>query len=160
MAYAKFISETEIDRNPPRSATIDGCLVTGILPREYLATLGYIPFADTPMPDTEPTAGNHWEERFSIVSGVICNTWVEAPDVAPVRSISKRKLMNVLKAVNLWTPIKGYMEQNDLWDDFAMATTLDDNDPLLTQAITALVSGGILTAEQAATIIDNSVSED
>lgn len=93
-------------------------------------------------------------------SGVIINTWIEVRDPIQVRSISKRKLMNALKAVNLWIPIKGYMEQNDLWDDFAMATTLDSDDPLLVQAISALVGNGILTEEQAASIIDISVSED
>ena len=75
------------------------------------------------------------------------------------RDISKRKLMNGLKEANLWTIVKGFMEQNDIWDDFAMATTLDSNDPLIENAITQLVAAGLTTRETLEGIINASVAD-
>ena len=39
--YAQLISETQIRRDAPRVATIDGTLVTGELPEAYLNSLGW-----------------------------------------------------------------------------------------------------------------------
>lgn len=76
-----------------------------------------------------------------------------------VKDISKRKLMNNLKAANLWTLVKGFMEQNDIWEDFALATTLDSNDPLLLGAKTQLVAAGITDKETLDGIIAASVAD-
>lgn len=76
-----------------------------------------------------------------------------------VKDISKRKLMNNLKAANLWTLVKGFMEQNDIWEDFALATTLDSNDPLLLGAVTQLVAAGITDRETLEGIINSSVAD-
>ena len=76
-----------------------------------------------------------------------------------VKDISKRKLMNNLKAANLWTLVKGFMEQHDIWEDFALATTLDSNDPLLLGAVTQLVAAGITDKETLEGIINSSIAD-
>jgi len=75
------------------------------------------------------------------------------------RSISKRKLMNVLKSKNLWEPIKSFMESAGVWDDFLMATTLDEDDQLLKNAIDLLDSQGIVTKEELNRIISMSIAD-
>lgn len=97
-----------------------------------------------------------WTYRIDQEDGVAYKeyfVWEGAKD------ISKRKLMNNLKAANLWTLVKGFMEQNDIWDDFAMATTLDSNDPLLLGAVTQLVAAGITDKETLEGIINSSVAD-
>ena len=83
MTYAKIISETTIDRNPPRRATINGREVTGELPADYLATLGYLPFDETPVPSVEPAQGKHWESRYAEAEGRVAQSWTQVDDPAP-----------------------------------------------------------------------------
>lgn len=81
------------------------------------------------------------------------------PTIQTSTQISKRKLMNNLKQFNLWEPVKTYMEQTGVWDDFLMSTTLEKNDPLITEAVSALVGMGVLTTEQADEIIAASIAD-
>ncbi len=97
-----------------------------------------------------------WTYRIDVEDGVAYKeyfVWEEAKD------ISKRKLMNNLKAENLWTLVKGFMEQHDIWEDFALATTLDSNDPLLEGAVTQLVAAGITDKETLDRIINSSIAD-
>lgn len=164
MTHAKLISSTQIDRNPPRSAMIGGALVVGQLPDDYLATLGYHPLTETA--PSEPRTGYHNEARYEAVLDSddnvvgIAQSWVEVENPPPPpRSLSKRKLMNALKAANLWTSVKSYMEANDVWDDFAMATTLDEDESLVQTAIGALKASIPLTDEQVESILGQSEAE-
>ena len=47
--HVRLISETSIDRNPPRSAVIDGAFVCGTLPEPYLNSRGWYRLVETPM---------------------------------------------------------------------------------------------------------------
>ena len=44
MKYAKIINEYTIDLDVPKKAVIDGSLVTGELPEDYLKSIGFYPF--------------------------------------------------------------------------------------------------------------------
>lgn len=44
MKYAKIINEYTIDLDVPKKAVIDGSLVTGELPGDYLKSIGFYPF--------------------------------------------------------------------------------------------------------------------
>lgn len=107
-------------------------------------------------PTLQPGQILGWTYRVDQEDGVAYKeyfVWEEAKD------ISKRKLMNNLKAANLWTLVKGFMEQHDIWEDFALATTLDSNDPLLLGAVTQLVAAGITDKETLEGIINSSVAD-
>lgn len=107
-------------------------------------------------PSLQPGQILGWTYRVDQEDGVAYKeyfVWEEPKD------ISKRKLMNNLKEANLWTLVKGFMEQNDIWEDFALATTLDSNDPLLLAAKTQLVAAGITDAATLDGIINNSVAD-
>lgn len=64
------------------------------------------------------------------------------------RELSKRKLMNNLKEMNLWNQTKAFMESNGYWDDWDAATTLDEDEELMQTAIVALKSALGVTSEQ------------
>ena len=107
-------------------------------------------------PVLQPGQTLGWSYRIDQDDGVAYKEYFVWEDV---KDISKRKLMNNLKAANLWTLVKGFMEQNDIWEDFALATTLDSNDPLLLGAKTQLVAAGITDRETLDGIIAASVAD-
>ena len=91
MQHARILSETAIDRNPPKSATIGDRFVCGTLPREYLATLGYYPLVETPAP--APAEGCHVEPRYALEGGEVVKGWVQVEDPPPSpRTFSKYKM--------------------------------------------------------------------
>ena len=159
--YAKYISETRIDQNLPSKAAWEGRLVTGditIFPG-LPESLGFLPYDAAPMP--EPPAGYHAEARYAVEDGRVKQSWVEVQDPPPPpRSLSKRKLYIALKAQGIWAAVKSYMEAAGCWEDFSLATTLDEDDPLIVAAIAALKVDLGLTDEQVAAIIDASVVGD
>jgi len=161
MNYARLISETAIDRNPPRSAVIGGRRVSGQLPASYLATLGYYPLDESPAPAEPPAAGMHWEARYALAEGRVAQSWAQVADPPPApRSLSKRRLYRALAAAGLWEPVKGYMEQAGVWEDFALATTLDEDDPLIVAAVAALQAQLGLDDATVAGLLDESVAEE
>jgi hypothetical protein len=88
MTYAKLITETAIDRNPPRRATIGGALVVGVLPADYLATLGYFPL-DESAPETSRTNLTAYVVKTT-TAGVVDTQWVwynRQIDLAPNRYV-------------------------------------------------------------------------
>jgi len=54
------------------------------------------------------------------------------------RELSKRKLMNKLKEVELWDQVKTFLVANDFWDDWETSTTLEENDPFMKSAVAVL----------------------
>jgi hypothetical protein len=158
--YAKYISETAIDRNLPRHAKWQGRVVVGNITAVpgLPESLGFLPLSETPAPETV-REGFHWEARYAVADGHIVQSWVEVEDPpAPPRVFSKRKLYRALAAAEVWAPAKAYMEQAGCWEDWEYATTLDEDDPLLVSAIGALKTQLDLSAEQVEEILANSVA--
>ena len=112
---------------------------------------GWYPVQKGQKPQLGPGQLLGW--RYVVENGVALKEYFVWNDN---RDISKRKLMNNLKAANLWTIVKGFMEQNDIWDDFAMATTLEDDDQLIRDAVDRLANAGVATRETLEGIISNS----
>lgn len=95
MTHAKLVSETQIRRDAPRVATIDGVLVTGELQEPYLNSLGWYRLRETPAPT--PAEGYHVERRYAYDDAgaptAIVESWVEVQDPpAPPRTFSKYKM--------------------------------------------------------------------
>ena len=160
--FARLISETKIDTNPPRSAVIDGSTVCGQLPEDYLNSIGWYRLEETPAP--EPREGYHYEARYAYDSAEeptrVVRSWAEVQDPpAPPRSLSKRKLYRALGAAGIWEGAKSYMESAGCWEDWQYATTLDEDDPLIVAAVAALKQSLGLTDEQVEAILAASVAE-
>ena len=163
MTYAKIISETAIDRNAPRRATIDGRAVVGELPADYLATLGYYPLDET-APAPTPPDGYHAEARYAYddvaAPTEIVQSWEVVQDPPPPpRSFSKRKLYRAFTEAGVWPAIRAYMESAGVWEDWEYATTLDEDDPLIAAALPALQAALGWTAEQMEAVLAASVAE-
>lgn len=160
--YAKLLSETSIERNPPRSAVIDGSTVCGQLPEDYLNSLRWYRLEETPMP--EPREGYHYEACYAYDSAEeptrVVRSWAEVKDPPPPpRSLSKRKLYRALGAAGIWEGAKSYMEGAGVWEDWQFATTLDEDDPLIVAAVAALKQSLGLTDEAVEAILAASVAE-
>lgn len=160
--YAKLISETAIDRNPPRSAVIGGRRVSGELPAVYLATLGYYPLDEAPAPAEPPAPGMHWEARYALAEGRVAQTWTAVADPPPPpRSLSKVRLMRALKARNLWAPVKGFIMSSETYaDEWELSTTLDEDHDLVKNAVGALRTQLGLDDATVAGLLDESVAEE
>lgn len=160
--YAWFVSETAIDRNIPRSATWNGSTVCGDITTipGLPESLGLLPFDEVPPPEQPAQEGSHYEPRYSVIDGRIAETWVAVPDPPPPqRSLSKRKLYRALDAAGIWEGAKLYMEDSGVWQDWEYATTLDEDDPLIVAAISALKQQLGLSDEQIEAILAASVAE-
>ena len=143
MTFAKLISSTAIDRNPPRHATIGGALVVGELPADYLATQGYCPLQETPAPT--PREGYHMEPRYAYDDAehpaAVVQSWEEVQDPPPPPvDYSKRALYRALTTRGVWATVKAWMESQGVWEDWEYATTLASDDPLMATAIPAIQS--------------------
>lgn len=163
MTYAKLISETKIDTSAPRSAVIDGSTVCGQLPEDYLNSIGWYRLDELPGPN--PRDGYHLEPRYAYDSAEaptrVVRSWAEVQDPPPPpRSLSKVKLMRALKARSLWISVKAFIEASeDYADEWALSTTLDEDNALIVSAVAALKQSLGLTDEQVETILSASVAE-
>lgn len=160
--FAHLINQTTISTNPPRSAVIDGAQVVGQLPEPYLNSQGWYRLETTPAPETQD--GYHAEPRYAYDNDEtptrILQTWEVVQDAPPPpRSLSKRKLYRALSAAGIWEQVKAYMESVGAWTDFDLATTLDEDDPLIVAAVAALKQSLGLTDEQVEAILAASVAE-
>lgn len=159
MTYAKIISETTVDRNPPRRATINGRDVTGELPADYLATLGYLPFDETPMPSVEPTAGKHWEPRYAEAEGRVAQSWTQVDNPAPApRTFSKLKLYATLAQMGLWDSLATWLntqtyEGVSAYTAFMLAQELTEDHPMFNRWLAAAKTALDVTDEQAEAIL-------
>ena len=163
MEYAKFLNEYSIDTALPSKYKKDGRLYVGDLSiyPEIMAELGYLEVDRSSEIEPEPVEGYHSEERFAIVDGRIVVTLVLVEDPAPEplnREISKRKLMNALKAIDLWTTVKNIMEQNNYLEDWEASTTLEEQDPLLQGAIAIVKQAAGLNDDEIDQLIENSIA--
>ena len=160
MKYAKYISETYIDESIPTKYKWNGQWICGDLTLypEIMAELGMQEYDDSAEYPEVPE-GYHAEERYAIVDNVIVKSYivVEDPPVILNRSISKRKLMNNLKELNLWTQVKAFMEQYGYLEDWETSTTLDEQDILMQGAIQAVQQMAGLTDEEINNLLENSI---
>lgn len=161
--YAQYIDEKTINAVVPRELDLSGNHYIGDLTQypEVLSVFDFFPVenADQNMPIPEP--GYHLEERYSFSDNTITRTYIIVEDPPSDRnlSLSKRKLMNAFKTLGIWTQVKAFLEANDYWDDFDMATTLDEQEEMMQRAITALKTAFSLSDEAVENIIVNSVAE-
>ena len=128
--YAKLLSETSIDRNPPRSAVIDGAFVCGTLPEPYLNSQGWYRLVETPMPTARD--GYHY----------ILKNWIEVENPPPPpRTFSKIKLKGAIAEAGLLDEFKAMLETVEVKpgytaaEAFADAVTLDENHPDFKNAV-------------------------
>lgn len=129
MAYAKILNEKTIDRNPPRRATINGREVTGELPADYLATLGYLPFDETPVPSELPAQGKHWEPRYAESSGRVVPSWTQVDNPAPAsRRWSRLSLKTAFARAGLLSQMLGYLATVEIASGYSAAEALTDCD--------------------------------
>jgi hypothetical protein len=117
------------------------------------------------LPGPNPREGYHLEPRYDYDDAEnptkIEQSWVEVEDPPPPpRSLSKVKLMRALKARSLWLPVKAFIEASeDYADEWALSTTLDEDNALIVSAVAALKAQLGLTDEQVEAILAASVAE-
>lgn len=162
--YAKLISETQIDRNAPRRAEINGRAVTGELPEDYLATLGFYPLDETPMPEARD--GWHYEARYALTCSRIVQSWVEVENPpAPPRTFSKYKLKLAIADAGLLSQFEALLSSVEVRPGysgaaaFADAVTLDEDNLKFAEAVAAVKQTFGLTDEQVEAILASSVAE-
>ena len=63
-----------------------------------------------------------------------------------------------LKAINLWDQVRTFLEENNVIDDFYLATTLDEQDPLMQNAINVLKVQLNVSDEEIEQILENSIA--
>ena len=159
MKKAKYISRYAIDENVPRKSVVNGRVVSGDLPEDYLRSIGFLDVVDDDEPEEGAGDGRHWEKRYSVDGGVIVVSYESVPDPSPPpRSLSKRKLYRALLSAGLWGQVESYMKSNGVWEDWEFATTLDEDDPLIVSAVSALESSLGLSHEQVSSLMDMSVA--
>lgn len=160
--FAHILSPTAIDRNPPRSAVIDGAFVCGTLPEPYLNSQGWYRLVETPMPTARD--GYHYEFRFAYDDAgaptAILKSWIEVENPpAPPRSLSRKKLRDAFVELGVWNAVRDYLQTSDKWEIFLLSTTLDEDNELVQEAIGALRETFGLSQEQIESILSASVAE-
>ncbi|MBQ6103670.1 MAG: hypothetical protein IJL06_08370 [Kiritimatiellae bacterium] len=142
--FVKLVSSTEIRRDVPKSAVIDGKFVCGTLPEPYLNSQGWYRLVDTPMPTARD--GYHYEFRFTYddesAPTAILKNWVEVQDPPPPpRTFSKIKLKGAIAEAGLLDEFKAMLEQIEVKpgytaaEAFADAVTLDEDHPDFKDAV-------------------------
>ena len=127
--YAKLISNTQIDRNPPREATIDGAQVVGELPEAYLNSQGWYRLETTPAP--EPQDGYHAEPRYAYDSDEtptrIVQSWEVVQDPPPPpRVFSKLKLKGAIATAGLLPAFKELLSGMEVAPGYTAKEAFDD----------------------------------
>lgn len=132
MKYAKILSETAVTFNAPKSATIDGKLIIGTLPSDYLESIGYYPYEETAAPT--PPDGYHIEARYELVNKKVMKQWIvveNPPVVEPPHVYSKLKILLAAQRSGMDTAFIDLLESNItlkyIWD---ASNTIDDNELL------------------------------
>lgn len=165
--YAKYISETTIDRNIPRRAEWQGRTVVGditIVPG-LPESLGLLPFDATPMPEEPAPAGSHYEARYSVIDERIGQTWVAVEDPpAPPRTFSKFKLKLAIADAGFLSEFEQLLASVEVKPGysgasaFSDAVTLDEDHPKFEEAVAAVKQTFGLTDEQIEAILAASVA--
>ena len=164
--YAQLISETQIRRDAPRVATIDGTLVTGELPESYLNSLGWYRLRETPAP--APAEGCHVERRYAYDDAgaptAVVESWIEVQNPPPPpRTFSKIKLKGAIAEAGLLDEFKAMLETVEVKpgytaaEAFADAVTLDEDHPDFKDAVARAQRELGIPPEQVKAILSASV---
>jgi len=167
--YAKLISTTQIDRNAPRSAVIDGRYVTGELPEPYLNSQGWYRLETTPAPETQD--GYHAEPRYAYDNDEtptrIVQSWEVVQDPpTPPRVFSKLKLKMALAQAGLLQQFLAVLQGVELIegsgymasDAFADAVNLSEANDGFKAAVKAAKNALGVTDEDVERILSASVA--
>lgn len=158
MKYAKFISETSVDLNPPRSATINGRVVTGELPADYLATLDFLPFSEEPFPSEDAPEGKHWEARYATDGATVTESWIAVENLPPApRVFSKLKCVAALMEAGVWHEVKVYIEGAGLYDLYLAAQDFKEDNPYFVSGKAQLMTSLGWTEEQAEALLSKCI---
>ncbi|MBO7688620.1 MAG: hypothetical protein J6V72_19740 [Kiritimatiellae bacterium] len=130
IAYAKIISPTVISLSVPRSAVIDGELVVGTLPRDYLASIGWFPLNDTPRP--EPEEGYQYERSYERQGDEIVAIWTKVQNPPPPpRTWTPLSIKRA--CAERWPALREALQEADIYEDFIMAKELREDDDAFRQ---------------------------
>ena len=111
-----------------------------------LKELGYLEVKDVP---PAPPAEQHVIESYWEIDGdFIIKKYRYEKDPPRNLNLSKRKLMNNLRDLKLWDTVKGWIESKNMMEDWLYATTLDEQDPMMQEAIQGLIISELLTKDQ------------
>ena len=163
MTYAKLISATQIDRNAPRSAVINGALVVGQLPEPYLNSQGWYRLETTPAPDTQDCY--HAEARYAYDSDeaptAIVQSCVEVEDPPPPpRVFSKLKIIEKADEIGLATELIEMLRGNALlYEKWSAAVNLREDNASFASGLALVKTATGLTDEQIAGILDACVAD-
>lgn len=152
MRYGKILENGELSISPSTIKLNDGGICINPNAETLLAN-GFYKLADN-----KPNAPANMQVKkvsFKIKNNKIYNVYEYEPMEPRNLSISKRKLMNNLKDIGKWETIKAALEQSKKWDDFVMSTTLDEQDPMMQEAIAGVKQLGV-TDEQVEQLLINS----
>lgn len=170
--YAKYVSETQIDRNIPRRAEWQGRVVVGDITTVpgLPESLGFLPLEETPEPSEPAPAGSHYEPRYALDDEeeptAITQTWVAAEDPpAPPRTFSKFRLKLAIADAGFLQQFEQLLAAVEVKPGysgaaaFADAVTLDEDHPKFAEAVAAVKQTFGLTDEQIEAILAASVAE-
>lgn len=165
--YARFISETQINTNVPRTAMWHGETCVGDLSTipGLLESLGWKPVFRPQMPD-DPREGYHYEARYADEEDGIRVSWVEVQDPPPPpRTFSKFKLKLAIANAGFLAQFEQMLAQVEVLPGysgaaaFADAVTLDEDHPKFAAAVALAKQEFGLTDEQVEAILAASVAE-
>lgn len=166
--YAKFVSETRIDRNVPREAMWNGSTIRGDITTVpgLPESLGFLLFDATPQPEQPAPEGSHYEPRYSVIDERVAETWVAVPDPPPPpRTFSKFKLKLAIANAGFLPQFEQMLAQVEVLPGytgaaaFADAVTLDEDHPKFAAAVSLAKTEFGLTDEQVEAILAASVAE-
>lgn len=137
--YAHIVNPSSLEYAPDALATPTGLEIAP--PMSHYVAAGWLPVKLSP---PSPPEGQQVAAREYVETDGHIDYAYTYEDIPPRNlSLSKRKLMNALKAAGKWEAVRSWMEANEAWDDWTMATTLDERDPMMQQAIAALPALGV-----------------
>lgn len=159
MSYAKFINENRIKR-APTSGTWKNIIYGNLMKHpEVLLDMGYKPIKYTDIPEYNLDK-EYITEVYSEDSDYVYVNYVVNEIPASDRKLSKMKLFEALYKRGLWTATETFINSDPytlkIWE---LAVTLQEQHPLVQQAMAALIKYASLTDENVEEILQESVAE-
>lgn len=114
--------------------------------------------------DLQPPADPPPDKTYEITGYTETATDIRAnfklvPLVAPPRTFSKLRLINVLMSRNLWPAVRDWLDTSGYYDIFVAAQDFREDHPQFAAALTAAQSRFGLTDSETAAILAESVSQ-